>query len=67
MKKEYGEFKRSGFQPSVNGRPVPQIPYVTGFTNRLTLIEAGVEADASKRECGSRTEDFLPGETVTKI
>src|SRR5215469_10222329 len=59
MKRKNGEYKRSGFRPSGNSSPVPQIPYVTGLVNRVSLVEAGAKANASKRECGPDTEDFF--------
>src|SRR5215472_16000928 len=59
MKRRHGEYQRSGFRPSGKPAPVPQIPYVTGLTNRVSLAEAGARADASKREGGPDTEGLF--------
>ena len=62
MKEKQGEFKRSWFQPSVNRHPVPQIPYVTGLTNRVILTEA-VPRNA---RAGQEQKGNLLGETATE-
>jgi hypothetical protein len=65
MKKEHGEFNRSGFQPSVNLRPVTQIICI-GWTseNQLTLIRqrqspsrnASADQGEEKSSAGRRSE-----------